>query len=210
MDGIFTADPRKVPTARVLSHITPEEAAELTYYGSEVIHPFTMEQVIKAAIPIRIKNVENPLGAGTVIYPDLTPSSSQASLDNSISANPTNGFLVGKRLPTAVTIKDNILMLNIRSNRKTISHGFFAKTFTVLDRHGIIVDLISTSEVQLSLSMHSGFKKSVLDKVVAELSVVGEVTYKRDLTILSLVGKQMKNMVGIAGRMFTSVNPSQF
>lgn len=208
VDGIFTADPRKVPTARVLSHITPEEAAELTYYGSEVIHPFTMEQVIKAAIPIRIKNVENPLGAGTVIYPDLTPSSSQASLDTSISANPTNGFLVGKRLPTAVTIKDNILMLNIRSNRKTISHGFFAKTFTVLDRHGIIVDLISTSEVQLSLSMHSGFKKSVLDKVVAELSVVGEVTYKRDLTILSLVGKQMKNMVGIAGRMFTSVNPS--
>lgn len=98
-------------------------------------------------------------------------------------------------------------MLNIRSNRKTISHGFFAKTFTILDRHGIIVDLISTSEVQLSLSMHSGFKKSLLDKVVAELSVVGEVTYKRDLTILSLVGKQMKNMVGIAGRMFTLVCP---
>ncbi|KAJ2709567.1 Aspartokinase, partial [Coemansia spiralis] len=56
VDGIFTADPRKVPTARLLKIITPEEAAELTFYGSEVIHPFTMEQVIRAAIPIRIKN----------------------------------------------------------------------------------------------------------------------------------------------------------
>lgn len=203
MDGIFTADPRKVPTARVLPQITPEEAAELTYYGSEVIHPFTMEQVIKASIPIRIKNVENPSGAGTIIYPDIVSPTSVCSVAANIPSHPANGFLVGKRLPTAVTIKDNILMLNIRSNRKTISHGFFAKAFAILDKHGIIVDLISTSEVQLSLSMHSGFKKSLLDKVVAELSVVGEVTYKRDLTILSLVGKQMKNMVGIAGRMFT-------
>lgn len=55
VDGIFTADPRKVPNARLLDSVTPEEAAELTYYGSEVIHPFTMEQVIKAKIPIRIK-----------------------------------------------------------------------------------------------------------------------------------------------------------
>ena len=75
VDGIFTADPRKVPGARLLPIITPEEAAELTYYGSEVIHPFTMEQVIKANIPIRIKNVENPTGSGTVIFPDITPKS---------------------------------------------------------------------------------------------------------------------------------------
>src|ERR1700761_1228646 len=60
VDGIFTADPRKVKNARLLNIITPEEASELTYYGSEVIHPFTMEQVIRAQIPIRIKNVMNP------------------------------------------------------------------------------------------------------------------------------------------------------
>ncbi|GME94331.1 unnamed protein product [Ambrosiozyma monospora] len=72
VDGIFTADPRKVKNARLLKSVTPEEAAELTYYGSEVIHPFTMEQVIKAKIPIRIKNVENPNGEGTIIYPENT------------------------------------------------------------------------------------------------------------------------------------------
>ncbi|KAG0367293.1 Aspartokinase [Mortierella sp. AD032] len=70
VDGIFTADPRKVRGARLLDMITPEEASELTYYGSEVIHPFTMEQVVRARIPIRIKNVMKPSGAGTIIFPD--------------------------------------------------------------------------------------------------------------------------------------------
>lgn len=71
VDGIFTADPRKVPTARLLPSVTPSEAAELTFYGSEVIHPFTMDQVIRAGIPVRIKNVMNPRSAGTVILPDV-------------------------------------------------------------------------------------------------------------------------------------------
>ena len=78
VDGIFTADPRKVPTARLIPMISPDEAAELTYYGSEVVHPFTMEQVIRRKIPIRIKNVENPLGGGTVIHPDPDSESSDA------------------------------------------------------------------------------------------------------------------------------------
>jgi len=68
--GSLQADPRKVPTARLLSVISPEEAAELTYYGSEVVHPFTMEQVIRRRIPIRIKNVENPR-VSTVIHQTL-------------------------------------------------------------------------------------------------------------------------------------------
>jgi aspartate kinase len=202
VDGIFTADPRKVPTARVLPYVTPEEASELTYYGSEVIHPFTMEQVINANIPIRIKNVENPQGQGTVIFPDDQSSVDHAATSESALAVQEAKRKTSARLPTAVTIKDNILVLNIRSNKKTISHGFFAKIFTILDKHGIIVDLISTSEVQLSLSMHGVFKKGLLDKVVADLETVGEVSFKRDMAILSLVGKQMKNMVGIAGRMF--------
>jgi aspartate kinase len=73
VDGIFTADPRKVPTARLIPVISPQEAAELAYYGSEVVHPFTMEQAIRRKIPIRIKNVENPSGGGTVIHPDADP-----------------------------------------------------------------------------------------------------------------------------------------
>jgi aspartate kinase len=204
VDGIFTADPRKVPTARLLPRITPEEAAELTYYGSEVIHPFTMEQVIRAAIPIRMKNVENPKGHGTVIYPD-DAAPAHADIEPVPSPSLASNAQLGK-LPTAVTIKDRILVLNVRSNRKTISHGFFARIFTVLDRHGIVVDLIATSEVHVSMAMHGVFRKGLLDRVLADLKALGEVSYKQDMAILSLVGKQMHNMVGVAGRMFTCVD----
>ena len=146
VDGIFTADPRKVPSARLVPVITPDEAAELTYYGSEVIHPFTMEQVIRAKIPIRIKNVENPSGSGTIIYPD---EGFPRGLDSSLPSDEERDKEEG-RMPTAVTIKDSIIVLNIHSNRKTISHGFLARIFGTLDRAGVVVDLISTSEVHVS------------------------------------------------------------
>ena len=146
VDGIFTADPRKVPSARLVPVITPDEAAELTYYGSEVIHPFTMEQVIRAKIPIRIKNVENPGGHGTVIYPD---EGFPRGLDSTLPIMEHRDSEEG-RMPTAVTIKDSIIVLNIHSNRKTISHGFLARIFGTLDRAGVVVDLISTSEVHVS------------------------------------------------------------
>jgi aspartate kinase len=151
VDGIFTADPRKVPTARLVPIITPDEAAELTYYGSEVIHPFTMEQVIRAKIPIRIKNVDNPSGQGTIIYPQeesmVNGHSASEAATTDIPANGPNAV----KLPTAVTIKDNIVVLNIHSNRKTISHGFLARIFGTLDRAGVVVDLISTSEVHVRI-----------------------------------------------------------
>lgn len=182
VDGIFTADPRKVPTARLISTITPEEAAELTYYGSEVIHPFTMEQVIRASIPIRIKNVENPNGGGTIIFPD--PPSEVDSSDELVEGKSGSSLRKSaswvdagaNRLPTAVTIKDGILVLSIRSNRKTISHGFFAKIFGTLDRFGIIVDLISTSEVYVSMALNGSIRKPILDRIIAELRDVGEVS----------------------------------
>ncbi|SPO22855.1 probable HOM3 - L-aspartate 4-P-transferase [Ustilago trichophora] len=229
VDGVFTADPRKVPTARLIPAITPEEAAELTYYGSEVIHPFTMEQAIKKAIPIRIKNVENPTGMGTVIFPDvpeghdtsedklvdghvdqprppMTPSASKSNFSAWGTSAKTNAALpvMGERkLPTAVTIKDNVLVLNVHSNRKTVSHGFFAKIFGTLDKYGVVVDLISTSEVHVSMAMAAGLRPRTLEKVKADLQKVGTVSVLRDMAILSLVGKHMRNMVGVAGRMFT-------
>ncbi|KAJ1989410.1 Aspartokinase [Dimargaris cristalligena] len=249
VDGIFTADPRKVPSARLLKIITPEEAAELTYYGSEVIHPFTMEQVIRAHIPIRIKNVQNPDGCGTIIFPDLggtgtTNSRSASAVDmakmgqtallvnnphawssSSLGdvSSPThsprllleNGYHLdlSRRHPTAVTIKDHVVVLNVHSNRKSVSHGFFAHIFSTLDKYGIVVDLISTSEVHVSMALgapsttasHSADGATPLEKAVTELSGLGTVDILRDMAILSLVGKQMRNMVGVAGKMFTTL-----
>ncbi|CCM05100.1 uncharacterized protein FIBRA_07307 [Fibroporia radiculosa] len=218
VDGIFTADPRKVPTARLIPIISPEEAAELTYYGSEVVHPFTMEQVIRRKIPIRIKNVENPKGGGTVIHPDpdidalpdLYPDEERViaipgtttifrPLSDPSSDSPE------RKLPTAVTIKERIVVLNVNSNRKSVSHGFLAGVFGTLDRYGVVVDLISTSEVYVSMAIEDGLDKKVMDRVVRELKKSGTVTVSRDMAILSLVGKRMRNMVGIAGRMFTTL-----
>lgn len=190
VDGIFTADPRKVPSAKLVPSITPDEAAELTYYGSEVIHPFTMEQVIRARIPIRIKNVDNPAGIGTIILPE----------DEANKADPARA-----RLPTAVTIKDKIIVINIHSNRKTISHGFLARIFGTLDRAGVVVDLISTSEVHVSMALQELGNTRRLDRLVRDLEKIGEITISEDMAILSLVGRNMRNAIGSATLMFAAL-----
>lgn len=223
VDGIFTADPRKVPTARLLPAITPAEAAELTFYGSEVIHPFTMEQVIRARIPIRIKNVMNPKGNGTVIFPD-----SHSELEKTTPGHDPRLFrtrsscgvsqLQSPKRPTAVTIKHKILVINVHSNKRSLSHGFFAGIFSVLDRWRLSIDLISTSEVHVSMALHSEMpllngvgrdEYQIIDEdlrgAIQDLRKYGTVDIIPEMAILSLVGKQMKNMVGVAGRMFSTL-----
>ncbi|KIK04821.1 hypothetical protein K443DRAFT_120803 [Laccaria amethystina LaAM-08-1] len=199
----YSPQTRKVPTARLIPVISSEEAAELTCYGSEVVPPFTMEQAIRGKIPIRIKNVENPGGGGTVIHPDADPE----------PASPKLSSLVERTwLPTAVTIKEHIIVLNVISNRKSVSHGFLPGIFGTLDRFGVVVDLISTSEVHVSMAIEDGPAKKFLDRLIKELKKSGTVSLSSDcrytLTLktphtgLSLVGRQMRNMVGIAGKMF--------
>ncbi|KAH9988782.1 Aspartate/glutamate/uridylate kinase [Russula compacta] len=215
IDGVFTADPRKVSTARLIPVISPEEAAELTYYGSEVIHPFTMEQVIRRKIPIRIKNVENPRGGGTVIDPEADLESEAGLSDFGAAAAFVNGggplaangigTMQRQRLPTAVTIKERIVVVNVQSNRKSVSHGFLAGIFGTLDRFGVVVDLISTSEVFVSMAIEDVLDRKLQARLVRDLEKIGIVSVHRDMAILSMVGKQMRNMVGIAGRMFTTL-----
>lgn len=225
VDGIFTADPTKVPTARLLSSITPSEAAELTFYGSEVIHHLTMDQVIHAnpPIPIRIKNVKNPTGSGTTVVPDpvLTAghqiqrsvrSSQHAQSAQSAAAAGAAGAATANKpkRPTAVTIKDKISVINVHSNKRSISHGFFARVFSILDSHQISVDLISTSEVHVSMAIHAGNTEfGQVDRARLELEECGHVSILHDMAILSLVGAEMKNMVGIAGRMFSTLGEHQ-
>lgn len=181
VDGVFSADPRKVEGARVLPSITPDEAAELTYYGSEVIHPFTMEQVIRANIPIRIKNTFKPELPGTII-------------------NPRDSGDVSHKPATAVTAKRNITVININSNRMLMAYGFLAKVFSVLARHSIIIDLIATSEVNVSMTIDNTDK---LDRAIPELEELGSVTVSHHMAIISLVGRGQKHCVGLAGKMFS-------
>jgi len=210
VDGIFTADPSKVPTARLLQTITPSEAAELTFYGSEVIHHLTMDQVIRAEPPIRIriKNVKNPRGDGTIILPDRKdPIITGGQLTHSRSSSAINGLQKTPKRPTAVTIKDKISVINVHSNKRSISHGFFAQVFAILNDYQLSVDLISTSEVHVSMAIHapSIADAELLRNVKTQLEKCGDVSILEKMAILSLVGSEMKNMVGIAGRMFSTL-----
>lgn len=181
VDGIFTADPRRVPAARVLDRISPVEASELTYFGSEVLHPFTMERVVAARVPIRIKNAFNPEGAGTVI------ASGPRKRGNSI---------------TAVTAKSGITVFSVESNRMYNAHGFMARVFKVLEDYSVNVDLISTSEVSISCTVD---RPKELLRARPALEALGSVSVTPGRAILAMVGEGMKYAVGTAGRMFSTL-----
>jgi aspartokinase len=133
--------------------------------------------------------VENPLGGGTVIHPNpeestlgelvsLTPEKILTFHAQSL-ANPQSTKT--RRLPTAVTIKENIVVLSVNSNRKAISHGFLAKIFGTLDKFGVVVDLISTSEVHVSLAIENTLEKRLFTRLVCELEKSGTVRCPLDL-----------------------------
>lgn len=183
VDGIFTADPRRVPNARALPSISPSEASELTYFGSEVLHPFTMERVVAAEIPIRLKNTFHPDNPGTVIK------TAGKKDDQSLSV-------------TAVTAKRGITAATISSNRMFNAYGFLARVFGVLSDHGIVVDLVSTSEVSISFTVERGEDLELARK---DLETLGTFSTNPGKAILAMVGEGMKFTVGTAGRMFSSL-----
>jgi aspartate kinase len=146
-------------------------------------------QVIRKKISIRIKNVENPRGGGTVIHPDPdidSPAVQQEigsqSVPEPVSLAKLHDISLAAeehqhdRMPTAVTIKEHIMVLNVNSNRKNVSHGFFAGVFGTLDRFGVVVDLISTSEVHVSMAIEDSLNKKHLDRLLLELKKSGSVS----------------------------------
>ncbi|WDK22697.1 aspartate kinase [Colletotrichum graminicola] len=215
VDGIFTADPRKVPSARLLPTVTPEEATELTYYGSEVIHPLTMDQIRCAGIPLRLKNVFDPAGTGTVVYPTWTPSppltppmaTTEAKGVDVKPSLPAIDFMVGngyhgaqkeRRRPTAITAKDDILLVNVAANRNTKSQGFLVSVFERLEEARIQTDLVTTSERNVSLAFqHVEDGSCRYQRLRTELEKFGEVIITENVSIVTVVGHNMRNMVGI-------------
>ncbi|KAK2049516.1 aspartate kinase [Colletotrichum somersetense] len=222
-DGIFTADPRKVPSARLLPTVTPEEAAELTYCGSEVFHPMTIDQVRRSGIPLRLKNVFNPTGPGTVVYPMETPSPPltpplETKVENAevkTSSLPTIDFMVGdgyhgaqreRRRPTAVTVKDDILLVNVAANRNIKSQGFLAGVFERLEEARVQTDLVTTSERNVSLAFqHVEDGSCRYQRLRAELEKFGKVIITENMSIVTVVGHKMRNMVGISAEIMSAL-----
>ncbi|KAG0349982.1 Aspartokinase [Gamsiella multidivaricata] len=168
-------------------------------------------QIIHAQTPIRIKNVMSPMGPGMVISPD---NASRVSTPDGRMAPPPlpkvlleNGYQLNlsRRHPTAVTIKDNVWVLNVHSNHKSVSHGFFAQIFGALDTHGIVIDLVSTSEVHVSMALGANVNEKAIGKAMLQLRSIGTVDVTQNMAMLSLVDKQMKNMVDISERMFSTL-----
>jgi aspartate kinase len=185
VDGVFSADPRKVPAAKVLTEISAIEAVELTFFGSEVIHPYTMEQVISVGIPIRVLNSLKPEGVGTVILP-------------------FGG--TGSTAPTAVTAKRGVAMLSVTSNRMYDAKGFLATLFKILHDHDLVVDLVSTSEVTVSCTVNDAKK---LRRALPTLEHLGTVEIDEDRAILAVVGEGLKNHRCAVGDIFSALGASE-
>lgn len=180
-DGIMTADPRVVPTAKTLEALSFEEASELAYYGGKVLHPYTLLPAIRKNIPVRALNTFKPEHKGTYIV---------AHLDNP------------KKGPKSIAHRKNQMILNITSPQMLLGYGFLSRIFDTFARHEVVINMVSTSEVSVSVTTENPRN---LDKAVADLQREFEVTIERDKAIICVVGDGIKFMPGVAGDIFEAV-----
>ncbi len=178
--GLLTADPRVVPDARPVPRLTFGEAGELAYFGAKVLHPKTLLPAIEHGIPVRILNTGRPGDPGTRITREIGESPEPWGVRS----------IASKRGITAVTIV---------STRMLLAHGFLARIFEVFGRHQIVVDLVTTSEVSISVTVDD---ETHLGSALDELEGTGHVEVKRGLAVVAVVGERAPKRVGLAGRVF--------
>ncbi|CAL9098392.1 unnamed protein product [Musa textilis] len=184
VDGVLTCDPNIYPSARPVPHLTFEEAAELAYFGAQVLHPLSMRPAREGDIPVRVKNSYNPQAPGTVITKERDMS---------------------KAVLTSIVLKSNITMLDIVSTRMLGQYGFLAKVFAIFEDLGISVDCVATSEVSISLTLdpsklwsreliqQASTCAKELDHVVEELEKIAVVHLLQHRSIISLVGNVQRS-----------------
>ncbi len=163
IDGFHNNDPRYVENTHRLSHLTFEEAAELAYFGAKILHPQTVSPVIHKNIPIFLKNTFTPDAPGTKISSEIT-----------------------NRGLKAISAKDGITAIKIKSNRMLMAHGFLKKIFEVFDKHETAIDMITTSEIAISLSIDDIRN---LDPILEDLKAYGEITVEMHHSIICVVGE---------------------
>ena len=221
VEGFYTADPRKVQNARLLPAISPEEASELTFNGSEIIHFVAMGQAMRARVPIRVKNVMNPRGAGTLVRPSDLPekpemTKSIGKRSSQLEVSSSNLDAPPAKAPTAMTSKHKVVVVNVFSEERSFRASFFASVIAILHQWQLSVDLICTSQVQMSMAIQSElpvmtpgadeevdiFTSDMLG-AIEQLREIGSVNILPRMAIVSLVGKDMRNNSGTAGRIFT-------
>ncbi|MDR0600316.1 MAG: aspartate kinase [Treponema sp.] len=164
VDGILTADPRLVSDARPVDRVTYDEAAELAYFGAQVLHPRAMQPCMKTGTPVLVKNSYNPAAPGTRIEAEPDKNSPRIR---------------------AVTSKKNVTLVDIVSTRMLGQPGFLAQVFSEFAKNGVSIDMIATSEVSVSLTLDAG---NDLGPVRRELSRYAGVDVKTEKAIVTIVG----------------------
>lgn len=165
VSGIMTSDPRMVKKAKTIPQISYKEAAELAYFGARVMHPSTIQPAIDKKIPVIIKNTGQPKNPGTSIVPDI----------------PERGL-------KAIASKVDITLINVTSSRMLLAYGFLKSIFQIFDKYKTPVDLVSTSEVSVSMTIDN---PEMLDMIKADLENIGIVSIEPSMSIICLVGQEL-------------------
>ncbi|MBX3044713.1 MAG: lysine-sensitive aspartokinase 3 [Candidatus Kapabacteria bacterium] len=181
VDGILTSDPRMIQNAMLLREISYLEAAELAYFGAKVLHPKTIYPAINAKIPVYVLNSFKPNGNGTLITED----------------SPYSNII------KAIAFRKNITIINVTSNRMLGAYGFLAKVFDVFLLNETSVDLVTTSEVSISLTIDNDGN---LDNIIKDLSHFATTDVYKGRAIISVVGEGIRDTAGIASRFFVALN----
>lgn len=179
IDGIHNNDPRFVSNTKRIDNLLFAEAAELAYFGAKILHPLTVLPAKQANIPVRLKNTMNPEDPGTLISNDKTISGLKA-----------------------VAAKDGITAIKIRSGRMLNAYGFLRKVFEIFENYKTSIDMITTSEVAVSVTID---KNTYLDQIVKELEAFGEVEVDKDQTIVCVVGDMISEEQTFSKKVFDAL-----
>jgi aspartate kinase len=181
VDGMLTADPRIIPEPQLVRQLSFAEASELAYFGAKVLHPSTILPAVSKNIPVRILNSRRQDAAGTLI---------------TATARPPDGRL------SAIACKRGVTVIDITSTRMLMAHGFLRRLFEVFERFKTAVDVVTTSEVSVSVTVDDTRR---LDAIVANLRSFADVSCEPEMAIICAVGESLRTDQTLFGRAVTAL-----
>jgi aspartate kinase len=181
VDGIMSADPRVCPDALRVKIISFEEAAEMAYFGAKVLHPATILPAVRKNIPVLVLNSRNPTCEGTRIA--------------SLAPHCKSPF-------KSIAVKKKLSIIDVVASRMLMTHGYMKSIFDIFDKHQCPVDMVSTSEVSVSLTVDSNDK---LPAIAADLGQLADVKYEGGKALICMVGDNIRGQNGIAAQVFNAI-----
>ncbi len=181
VNGIMTTDPRICPDALRVKTVSFEEAAELAYFGAKVLHPATILPAVQKNIPVFVLNSRNAANEGTRITAVAPPCRSPFK---------------------CIAVKKRLTIVDIVASRMLMSHGYLKAVFDVFDRHRVAIDMVSTSEVSISVTVDTS---EHLPLIAEDLKRIADVKYESGKALVCLVGEDIRGHAGISGKVFTAI-----